>query len=289
MKVAKGEVVPSTRLGPRAREPARERDPVPRRGGGPLPSGFTERAFDPFMVQRPSPPELLAQWTEVDRYYERIESASDPVLEATLRASQDAGLPAIQVSPLQGKLLQLLARTLDARRILEIGTLGGYSTIWLARSLPSTGRLVTLEIERTHAEIARVNLERAGLLDRVEVRLGPARETLRELRERGEPPFDLVFIDADKPSYAEYFDGAVALSRRGTLIVIDNVVRRGDVIEEESSDPQVLGVRRMNDRIAREGRVVATTIQTVGSKGYDGFTLARVERAPRERERSSPR
>ena len=233
------------------------------------------------MPQRPSPTDDLAVWSSVDRYFGAALGDGDAALADGLRASAAAGLPPIQVSPLQGKLLHLLARAIGARRILEIGTLGGYSTSWLARALPADGRLISLELEPKHAELARANLERAGVADRAEVRVGPATEGLAQLvRERAEP-FDLVFIDADKPGYPEYLDGALRLARVGTLIVADNVVRRGDVADPGSTDPSVVGVRRMTERISREPRLAATVVQTVGAKGYDGMTLALVQEAER--------
>jgi predicted O-methyltransferase YrrM len=232
------------------------------------------------MTQRPSPAEDLERWTAVDRYYESLLAPADPVLEATLRTSAEAGLPDIQVSALQGKLLYLLATACGARRVLEIGTLGGYSTTCLARALPSDGRLLSLELESKHAEVARANLARAGVADRVEIRLGPATLSLEQLHRENPAPFDLVFIDADKASYPEYLDGAVRLSRAGTLIIADNVVRRGDVTEPDSTDPNVQGIRRMNEQLARDPRVSATAIQTVGVKGYDGMMFAVVLRAP---------
>ena len=204
----------------------------------------------------------------------------DPALDAALQASAAAGLPAIGVSPNQGKLLQLLARLQGARAILELGTLGGYSTIWLARALPPGGRLVTLEADSKHAEVARANLARAGLADVVEVRLGRGLDTLPRLAAEGAGPFDLIFIDADKPSIPEYFAWALKLSRRGSLIVVDNVVRDGEVVDAGSSDPNVQGVRRFNELLAAEQRVSATTLQTVGSKGYDGLTFALVTADP---------
>jgi predicted O-methyltransferase YrrM len=211
-------------------------------------------------------------WTEVDDYIGAALLPPDDALTHALRASEEAGLPQIAVSAPQGKLLMLLARSVGARRILEVGTLGGYSAIWLARALPEDGRLVTLEIDPKHAEVARGNLAHAGLADRTEVRVGPAIETLPDL----DGPFDLAFIDADKQSNADYFAHAVRLSRPGSLIVVDNVVRGGKVADAGNTEPAVLGVRRLNDVIAAEPRVSATTIQTVGSKGYDGFTLALV-------------
>lgn len=208
-------------------------------------------------------------WTAVDGYFVDALLPSDPVLDAALRASQDGGLPGIQVSPLQGKLLHLVARAIGARRILEVGTLGGYSTIWLARALPDDGRLTTLEIDAHHAEVALANLENAGLADRIEVHVAPAIETLPTL----DGPFDLIFIDADKPSNADYFVHAVRLSRPGSVIIIDNVVRQGHVIDPEW-DSAVAGTRRVVDVVAAEARVSATAVQTVGSKGYDGFLMA---------------
>jgi predicted O-methyltransferase YrrM len=198
------------------------------------------------------------------------------VLEAALKASRDAGLPAIQVTPLQGKLLAILAQSVGARAILEIGTLAGYSTIWLGRSLPRDGRLVTLEADPRHAEVARANIERAGLGDVVDVRLGPALDTLPQLAAQGSEPFDLVFIDADKPNCAAYFQWAMKLTRRGSLIITDNVVREGQVADERVRDPGVEGLREFIQVMADEPRVTATVVQTVGSKGYDGFAIARV-------------
>lgn len=214
------------------------------------------------------------QWSAVDSYISDLLVPADPVLEAALRDSAAADLPAIQVSPNQGKLLMLLARAQGARSILEVGTLGGYSTIWLSRALPPGGRLLTLEVEPTHAEVARANLGRAGFGDVVDVRLGRAADTLAQLVAEGGGPYDFVFIDADKPSTADYFTAAVALSRPGALIVVDNVVRKGEVLDAESADAQVQGIRRMYDAMAAEPRVAATAIQTVGSKGYDGFAFA---------------
>jgi predicted O-methyltransferase YrrM len=196
---------------------------------------------------------------------------SDAALEEALRSTAEAGMPAIAVSPTQGRLLMLLAQSVGARRILEIGTLGGYSTIWLARGLADGGRLITLEADPKHAEVARRNIARAGLSDAVEVRLGRAIDTLPGL----EGPFDFIFIDADKVNYPEYFSWAVKLSRTGSLIIADNVVRKGAVIDEESSDANVQGVRRFHALVGADKRVSATVIQTVGSKGYDGFAIMR--------------
>lgn len=214
------------------------------------------------------------QWEAVDRYIIDSQLSKDPVLEAVLEASTKAGLPAIQVAPPQGKLLHLLARVHGARAILEIGTLGGYSTIWLARALPADGRLITLEIDSKHAEVARANFVRAGSAAKIELRLGRALDTLPKLAAEGEGPFDLIFIDADKVSIPEYFTWALKLSRPGSVVIVDNVVRKGAVADAASSDPSVQGVRRLNEMLAKEPRVTATTIQTVGGKGYDGFTLA---------------
>ncbi|HYA54567.1 MAG TPA: O-methyltransferase [Thermoplasmata archaeon] len=229
------------------------------------------------MPQRPSPSEDLAIWSSVDRYFGVALGDGDDALHRTLRASEAAGLPSIQVSPLQGKLLYLLARAVGARTILEIGTLGGYSTTWLARALPADGRLVTLELEPHHAEVARSNLEQAGLAGRVEIRVGPAAESLERLLREGAGPFDLVFIDADKTGYPAYLDGAVRLSRPGSLIIADNVVRRGDVADETTRDPSVRGIREMTERISKEPRLAATVVQTVGAKGYDGMVVAVVQ------------
>jgi predicted O-methyltransferase YrrM len=213
------------------------------------------------------------QWTEVDNYINNLFTAPDPALEAAIRDSAAAGLPEIQVSPAQGKLLNVLARATNARRILEIGTLGGYSTIWLGRALPEDGSLITLEIEAKHAAVAEANIARAGLAGKVEIRLGRAQETLARLTAEKSAPFDLVFIDADKPGYSDYLDWALRLTRRGSLIVADNVVRKGEIANAHSEDANVQGIRRFNEILSKEPRVSATVIQTVGSKGYDGFAL----------------
>jgi predicted O-methyltransferase YrrM len=219
---------------------------------------------------------IQEQWTAVDDYITGLLLPPDPALEGALKASADAGLPSIQVSPAQGKLLMLLAQLREARAILEIGTLGGYSTIWLARALPAGGRLITLEAEPSHAAVARANLRTAGLDKKVEVRIGRALDTLPGIAAGGLGPFDMIFIDADKAGIPEYFGWALRLSRPGSLIVVDNVVRKGAVVEGASTDPAILGVRRFNEMLAAEARVSATVIQTVGSKGYDGFALALV-------------
>jgi predicted O-methyltransferase YrrM len=218
-------------------------------------------------------PEL---WTAVDDYFDRALVPADPALEAALAASAAAGLPRIGVAPNQGKMLQLLARLQGARRILEVGTLGGYSTIWLARALPPDGRLITLEVDPEHAEVARGNIANAGLADLVDLRLGPALEALPELAADGDGPFDLIFIDADKVNNPEYFAWAIELARPGTLIIVDNVVRRGEVVDPDSTDPDNLAMHRLNDLIASEPRVSATAVQTVGRKGHDGFLMALV-------------
>jgi predicted O-methyltransferase YrrM len=216
------------------------------------------------------------QWTAVDRYLADLLIRPDPALEAALEAGAAAGLPPHDISPTQGKFLQLLALLQGARRILEIGTLGGYSTIWLARALPDGGRLVTLEADPKNAEVAQANLVRAGLGGVVELRVGQALETLPQLAADGSGPFDLIFIDADKPSNPEYLRWALELSQPGTLIVADNVVRGGAVADADSGDPSIQGVRRFYELLAAEPRVSATAIQTVGSKGHDGFALALV-------------
>jgi predicted O-methyltransferase YrrM len=217
------------------------------------------------------------QWTAVDRYISDLLVPDDPVLESALRESAAAGLPEIHVSRNQGKMLQILAQSHRARSILEIGTLGGYSTIWLARALPAGGRLVTLEYEAKHAEVATRNIANAGFAEAVEVRVGRAQETLPKLAAEGRRPFDFIFIDADKQGYPGYFEWALKLSRPGSLIVADNVVRNGGVIDGASEDPSIQGVRRMSELVAREPRISATAIQTVGSKGYDGFMLMLVK------------
>lgn len=211
-------------------------------------------------------------WDDVDRYISDTLVKPDEALEAALRASDEAGLPPISVSPAHGKLLWMLARLVNAKRVLEIGTLGGYSAIWLARGMADGGRLITLEYVDKHAEVARANLQRAGVAKRVEIRVGAALDTLPSVQ----GPFDLTFIDADKQHNAEYFRWALKLSRPGALIVVDNVVREGRVIDAGSRDASIQGVRKLNQLLASEKRVSATAIQTVGSKGYDGFTVALV-------------
>ncbi|MFI0501880.1 O-methyltransferase [Streptomyces albogriseolus] len=217
-------------------------------------------------------------WNAVDDWLTGRLLGDDPdeALAAALRDSDAAGLPPIAVSPLQGKLLQLLARLTGARRVLEIGTLGGYSTIWLGRALPADGRLVTLEYDPRHAEVAVRNIARAGLAERVEVRVGPALESLPKLADEQPPPFDLVFIDADKANNPHYVEWALRLTAAGSLIVLDNVVRGGRVADPENTDPDVVGTRAALDLFGSHPRLDATAVQTVGAKGYDGFALARV-------------
>jgi predicted O-methyltransferase YrrM len=215
-------------------------------------------------------------WTAVDTYINSQLVSSDPILDAALEACAAAGLPNISVTPSQGKLLHLLARMQGAKNILEIGTLGGYSTIWMARALPPNGRLVTLEADPRHAEVASENIARAGLSHLVELREGKALETLPELAAEGLESFDMIFIDADKRNNPHYFEWALRLSRKGSLIIVDNVIREGAVIEAESSDPNIQGTRRLFEMLASEPRVLTTAIQTVGSKGYDGFAIVLV-------------
>ena len=212
-------------------------------------------------------------WDAVDGYFSGLLVGDDAALDAALEASDAAGLPQIAVSANQGKLLHLIARTRGARRILEVGTLGGYSTIWLARALPPDGELVTLEYDPKHAEVARANLARAGLAEVAQVLEGAALDTLPTL----EGPFDLVFIDADKPNNPGYFRWALRLTRPGSVIIVDNVVRGGRVADPASTDPAVVGTRELAALMAAEPTVDATMIQTVGAKGYDGFAFALVK------------
>jgi predicted O-methyltransferase YrrM len=213
-------------------------------------------------------------WTEIDAYFAERLAPADEALDGALAANARAGLPAIDVAPVQGKLLELLARMCGARRALEIGTLGGYSTIWLARGVGETGQVVTLELDETHAAVARGNLAAAGVGGRVEVRVGRAIDSLADLIREAVAPFDLVFIDADKASTPDYLDASLRLTRPGAVIIVDNVVRDGRVIEADSRDPNVQGIRRFIDMAAADPRLSATAIQTVGLKGHDGFALA---------------
>ena len=214
------------------------------------------------------------QWDEIEQYTSGLLAKDDSHLIAALEASAKAGLPAIQVTAVEGGFLSILARAVGAKRILEIGTLGGYSTIWMARALADGGRLVSLEFDPKHAEVARSNISNAGLSDRVEIRLGPAIESLPKLAKEKIGLFDLTFIDADKKNTWEYFDWSVKLSRPGSLIVVDNVVRHGELINESSSDEDVKGMRRFCSNLGKDKRVNGTVMQTVGSKGYDGFAIA---------------
>lgn len=216
-------------------------------------------------------------FSAVDAFIGETLAPHDEALQAALDAAEAAGLPQIQVSPPQGRLLQILTRIFGARTVLEFGTLGGYSTILLARALPEGGRLITLEANAEYAEVARGSIGRAGLSDVVELRVGPALETLPALEEEDAGPFDLTFIDADKANTPNYFAWALAHSHPGSLIVADNVVRDGTLADATSADPTIKAQRRLHEMLAEEPRVTATTIQTVGSKGYDGFTIALVE------------
>jgi predicted O-methyltransferase YrrM len=215
-------------------------------------------------------------WTTVDTYLNDTLLGADPILDATLQANAEGGLPAIDVSPSQGKVLEVIAQIQGAHRILEIGTLGGFSTICLARALPPGGRLITLEVEPKHATVALSNIARAGFASVVELRLGPALDSLAQLHREHAEPFDLIFIDADKPSYADYLQAALKLSHLGTLILADNVVRDGVVADPNTTDPSAIGARRFLEALAAEPRISAAALQTVGSKGYDGFAIARV-------------
>ena len=216
------------------------------------------------------------RWAEVDQYLSDLFIGADAPLDAALAASAAADLPSIAVSPNQGKLLHLLARLQGARNILEIGTLGGYSTIWLARAVGPGGKVTSLELNEKHAEVARANVARAGLADIVNVRVGPAIDILPLLDSEGLGPFDMIFIDADKASIPDYFTWSLKLARAGSLILVDNVIRDGAVVDANSTDASVIGVRRFNEMAAAEPRVTATTIQTVGVKGYDGLTFVLV-------------
>ena len=216
------------------------------------------------------------QWDAVDRYIADALLPPDPALDTAVETGIAAGMPQIQVSAAQGKLLHLIARIHGARKILEVGTLAGYSAIWLARALPAGGKLLTLELDPKHAEVARANFARAGVADRVDLRLGPALETLPKLAAEGIGPFDLTFIDADKPGYPEYVRWALRLSRPGSVIIVDNAVRAGAIADARSADPAVRATRAVYDLLAAEPRLTATAIQTVGAKGYDGFILTLV-------------
>jgi len=218
-------------------------------------------------------------WTKVDEYLAERLIPADAALTAAREANAEAKLPAIDVSPTQGKFLYLLAKIQNARRILEVGTLGGYSTIWLARALPEVGRLITLEIEKRHADVALKNIERAGVAGKVELRLAPAAESLAKLVKEGTEPFDFIFIDADKPNNPVYLEWALQLARPGTIVVVDNVIRDGAIVDAGSEDASVQGTRRLFDLMAANPRLDATALQTVGIKGYDGFVVAVVREA----------
>jgi predicted O-methyltransferase YrrM len=219
-----------------------------------------------------------SHWAAVDRYFADLFAPHDEQLDSAVKANRAARLPAIDVSPLQGKFLHVLVRMTQAKRVLEIGTLGGYSTIWMARAQPKGGRIISLEFSPKHAEIARANLRRAGLLRRVEIRVGSALESLPQLKAEGAGPFDLIFIDADKENNPQYLEWALKLSRRGTVIVIDNVARHGTVIEAKSTEPDIRGTRKCLERMAAHPRLSAVALQTVGVKGLDGFAMAVVLR-----------
>lgn len=212
-------------------------------------------------------------WAAVEHYYGSLLAPDDGALEHVLKFSEAAGLPRIQVSALQGKLLHLLARMIAARNILEIGTLAGYSAIWMARALPEDGRVITLEANEKHAEVARENFERAGLAGQIELRLGKALDALPQIAAEGRGPFDLIFIDANRSNLPEYFDWSLKLTRGGSVIVVDNVVREGAVLNVESSDADIQGIRRFAEMLAKEEHVSSTVLQTVGSKNYDGFAI----------------
>jgi predicted O-methyltransferase YrrM len=213
-------------------------------------------------------------WNQVDQYLSHLLTPEDEALTAARDTNREANLPAIDVPPQLGKFLDLLIRISGAKRVLEIGTLGGYSTIWLARALPADGQVVTLELEPRHAKVARKNLQRAGVLERIEIRVDPAIESLRELCLSGEAAFDLIFIDADKKSLPEYLDWSLKLARRGTILVADNVIRDGKIIDADSSDQNIQGARRFLELAAAHPRLSTTVLQTVDSKGYDGFAMA---------------
>jgi predicted O-methyltransferase YrrM len=219
-------------------------------------------------------------WSAVDEYLNAHLIPNDPILDAALKSNTAADLPTIDVTPTQGKLLHFLARIQGAHRILEMGTLGAYSTIWLARALPADGKLITLEVSAKHAQVALANIERAGLSTIVELRQGAALDSLAQLQKEAVPPFDLIFIDADKENNAVYLEWALRLSRPGTIIVVDNVIRDGAIIHPEDTDPRVQGSRRLFEKIAADPRLDATALQIVGSKGYDGLALAIVKSIP---------
>lgn len=214
---------------------------------------------------------------KVDHYISQMLAPEDEVLKETIKSLDDANMPQISVTANQGKFLQVIARMCNAKRVLELGTLAGYSTIWMARSLPESGKIVTVEFDPRHANVAKQNIEKAGLSDKVDIRVGKAMDILVQLKEAKEEPFDLIFIDADKPPYAEYFEMALTLSRSGTVIICDNVIREGKVLDEHSDDDRVVGVQRLNKMLASNENVTATILQTVGVKEYDGMAIAVVK------------
>jgi predicted O-methyltransferase YrrM len=216
-------------------------------------------------------------WNDVDIYFSSKLQESDQIMDSILKANTEAGLPAIDVSPNQGKLLYLLAKLKAAKNILEIGTLGGYSSVWLARALPEDGHIVTLEFSEKHANVAKENVRNAGLENKIDIIVGPALETLPTLEKKGFSSFDFIFIDADKPNNPNYLKWALELSRPGTVIIADNVVRNGKVIEDDNEDSNVQGIRQFIDLLSEESRIDSTAIQTVGAKGYDGFVLGIVK------------
>lgn len=220
------------------------------------------------------PDKPLDIWKKVDDFFTEALISSDPALDAATAANREADLPAIDVTPLQGRFLELMIRASGARRALEIGTLGGYSTIWMAQAVGPDGKVITLELDPHHAEVAKGNFDKAGFSDRVELRLGPATESLANLIAEKSAPFDFIFIDADKATYPEYIQQSLRLSRPGTLIIADNVVRDGKVIDPDNPDPNIQGVRRFTELIAAEPRLSSTVLQSVGSKGYDGFAIS---------------
>jgi len=214
---------------------------------------------------------------KVDHYISEMLAPEDEVLKETIKSLDDANMPQISVTANQGKFLQVIARMCNAKRVLELGTLAGYSTIWMARSLPESGKIVTVEFDPHHASVAKQNIEKAGLSDKVDIRVGKAMDVMLQLKEAKEEPFDLIFIDADKPPYAAYFEMALTLSRSGTVIICDNVIREGKVLDEHSDDDRVVGVQRLNKMLASNENVTATILQTVGVKEYDGMAIAVVK------------
>jgi len=214
---------------------------------------------------------------KVDHYISEMLAPEDEVLKETIKSLDDANMPQISVTANQGKFLQVIARMCNAKRVLELGTLAGYSTIWMARSLPESGKIVTVEFDPHHASVAKQNIEKAGLSDKVDIRVGKAMDVMLQLKEAKEEPFDLIFIDADKPPYAAYFEMALTLSRSGTVIICDNVIREGKILDEHSDDDRVVGVQRLNKMLASNENVTATILQTVGVKEYDGMAIAVVK------------